>query len=295
MTKAPPDPDAEFSQLRDRLFGIGYRMTGSVADAEDLCQEAWLRWQRADRATVSNPEAYLVSVVTRLAIDGFRSARTRREQYVGPYLPEPIIEGDLVGSQPEPTAELADSLTFAFLVMLDELGPQERAVLLLREVFGYDYDEVAQATGKSADACRQILSRTRRKLDTHRVDLQRASSEHEQRMIGDLVVAMMSGDIPGVMALLSPDVVEMDDGGPNRHAGRRPVVGPHRVSRLIVNIAKRVEPNMTFEFVRVNATPGLLIRVDGRPDMVFMVEFAPDGRIRRLFSQLNPDKLTHLT
>jgi RNA polymerase sigma-70 factor (ECF subfamily) len=213
---------------------------------------------------------------------------------VGPFLPEPIIEGDLVNSQPEAAAELADSLTFAFLVLLDELGPLERAVLLLREVFGYGYDEIADATGKSADACRQIASRTRRKLDADRVELRRATPDHEQKMIGDLVVAMMQGDIPGVMELLSPDVVELDDGGPNRHAGRRPIIGPHRVSRLLVGIAKRTEPSMTFEFVRVNATPGLLVRVDGRPDLVLTVEFAPDGRIRRLFSQLNPDKLTHL-
>jgi RNA polymerase sigma-70 factor (ECF subfamily) len=287
--------DPVFDGLRSRLFGIGYRMTGSVADAEDLCQEAWLRWQRVDHATVSNAEAYLVSVVTRLAIDGSRSARSRREQYVGPFLPEPIIEGDLASSQPEAAAELADSLTFAFLVLLDELGPVERAVFLLREVFGYGYDEIADATGKSPEACRQILSRTHRKLDEHRVDLRRADPGHEQQMLGDLAVAMLEGNYAAVMALLAPDVIELDDGGPVRHAGRRPIVGPHRVSRLLVGIAKRADPAMTYEFVRVNATAGVLIRLDGRPDLVLSVEFAPDGLIRRIFSQLNPDKLAHLT
>jgi len=287
--------DQTFDGLRDRLFAIGYRMTGSVADAEDLCQETWLRWQRVDRATVSNPEAYLVSVTTRLAIDGSRSARSRREQYVGPYLPEPIVEGALVQSQPEAAAEMADSLTFAFLVLLDELAPLERAVFLLREVFGYGYDEIAAATERSPEACRQILSRTRRKLDAHRVELRRADPDHEQQMIGDLVMAMMNGDVEGVISLLSPDVVELDDGGRSRHAGRRPIVGPHRVSRLLIYLAKQVEPNMSFEFVRVNANPGILLRVDGKPDLVTTVEFAPDGRIRRLFSQLNPAKLTHLS
>src|SRR5215213_10668227 len=144
---APPTDDLEFERHRDRLFGLAYRMTGSVADAEDAVQEAWLRWHRTDRSTVRNPEAWLVSVVTRLTIDRLRSAQVRREQYVGPWLPEPLVDGPLVGTEPEPAAEMADSLTFAFLVLLDELNPTERAVFLLREVFGYDYDEIAESVG----------------------------------------------------------------------------------------------------------------------------------------------------
>src|SRR5215218_10218823 len=231
----PTVADLEFQRHRDRLFGLAYRMTGSVADAEDAVQEAWLRWQRTDQDAVRNPEAFLVSVVTRLTIDRLRSAQVRREQYVGPWLPEPLVGGPLVGTEPERAAEMADSLTFAFLVLLDELNPTERAVFLLREVFGYGYDEVAESVRKSTDACRQIVSRTRRRLDADRIDLRRADPEHEVRMIGEMVTALLAGDVDGLLALLSPDVVLLSDGGALRHAGRHPIVGPDRVARIMVN------------------------------------------------------------
>ena len=295
MTAGPDSPEVAFAAVRDRLFGIAYRMTGSVADAEDICQETWLRWQRVDAAGVANSEAYLVRITTRLAIDRSRSARVRRETYPGPYLPEPILEGGLTDSQPEIAAELADSLTFAFLVMLDELTPQERAAFLLREVFGYGYDDIAAAIDKSSEAVRQIVSRTRRKLDVERVDVRRADPDHQQQMLEHMVTALMSGDAAALMELLSPDVVHLGDGGANRHAGRRPVVGPQRVSRLLVNLAKRMEPGTTLEFARVNGTAAIVLRVDERLDFVQTFEFAPDGRIRRMFGQLNPDKLAHLT
>ena len=291
---ADPAEDA-YSAVRDRLFGIAYRMTGSVADAEDICQESWLRWQRVDHPAVDNPEAYLVRITTRLAIDRSTTAHARRETYPGPYLPEPILEGALADSQPEVAAELADSLTFAFLVMLDELNPQERAAFLLREVFGYGYDDIASAIDKSSEAVRQIVSRTRRKLDVERVDVRRADPDHERHMLESMVGALLSGDAAALMELLSPDVVHLGDGGANRHAGRRPVVGPDRVARMLVNLAKRPEPGTTLEFARVNGTAAIVLRVDGRPDFVQTVEFAPDGRIRRMFGQLNPDKLGHLS
>jgi RNA polymerase sigma-70 factor (ECF subfamily) len=287
-----------FESLRPRLFGIAYRMTGSVADAEDACQDTWLRWQSVDQAEVRNAEPFLVSVVTRLSIDRLRSASRRREHYVGPYLPEPIIEGPLVAdttdTQPERMGELSDSLTFAFLVLMDELKPEERAVFLLHDVFGYSFDEVADAVGKSSAACRQVASRARRRLDEQRVDLRRADEAHERDMVARMSNAMLTGDIEGLMALLSPDVVQLDDGGPNRHAGRRPIVGPHRVARLMVNISKRLPPETEVEVVRVNGNPGVLLRIGGRPDLVLTIQFGPDGLIRRIWSQLNPDKLAHL-
>ena len=157
MNAPGSDEIAAFEELRPRLFGIAYRMTGSVADAEDVCQEAWLRWRAVDPAAVTTPEAYLVRTVTNLAIDRLRSAQHRRETYVGPYLPEPLLADD----DPAAAAELSDSLTLAFLVLLDELSPVERAVLLLHDVFGYEFDDVAAAVGRSSTACRQIASRTR--------------------------------------------------------------------------------------------------------------------------------------
>jgi RNA polymerase sigma-70 factor (ECF subfamily) len=294
--------DEQFVASRPRLFDVAYRMTGSVADADDLCQEAWIRWQRAPRDDIDNPEAWLVRTVTNLAIDRARSAQARREHYVGPYLPEPIITGALGDGlpasastqDPAQRAELADSLTFAFLVMLDALDPTARAVLLLHDVFGFDFDEVGEAVGKSPAACRQIASRTRRKLADERGAMRRPSAEDEQAMLGRMIGALSNGDVGEVMALLAPDVVQLDDGGPARHAGRRPIVGPHRVSRLLVNLAKRLDPRAEMEFVRINTSPGVVLRIDGRPDIVLLMEVGDDGLIHRIWSQLNPEKLKHL-
>jgi RNA polymerase sigma-70 factor (ECF subfamily) len=293
-----PSAIDDFEAMRPRLFGIAYRMTGSVADAEDAVQDAWIRWHAVDGSSIRSTEAYLVSMVTRLSIDRLRSAQRRRETYVGPYLPEPIIEGPLMAdttdSEPERVSELSDSLTFAFLVLMDELGPEERAVFLLHDVFGYSFDEVGEAVGRSSAACRQVASRARRRLDDGRVELRRADEAHEREMLAKMSGALLTGDIEGVMALLSPDVVQLDDGGPNRHAGRRPIVGPWRVARVLVNITKRLPSDAELEIVRVNGNPGVLVRIDGRADLVLTVEFGPDGLIRRFWTQLNPDKLRHL-
>jgi RNA polymerase sigma-70 factor (ECF subfamily) len=295
------DHDEAFVVARPRLFDVAYRMTGSVADADDLCQEAWLRWQRVPRDEVDVPEAWLVRTVTNLAIDRARSAQVRREHYVGPYLPEPLITGAFDESMPsgatddpERRAELADSLTFAFLVMLDALDPTARAVLLLHDVFGFDFDEVARAVGKAPAACRQIASRTRRKLGEQRPALRRATAADEQAMLGRMLGALIDGDVATVIAMLAPDVVQLDDGGPARHAGRRPIVGPYRVSRLLVNLSKRMDPRSEFEFVRINASPGVVLRIDGRPDVVLLMDIGSDGLIHRIWSVLNPEKLKHL-
>ena len=236
-------------------------MTGSVADAEDACQDAWLRWQAVDhdigafgRGVPRQPGD------ARSRSTGCAQRSHRREAYVGPFLPEPIVEtGPLhdstTTSDPERSSELADSLTFAFLVLLDELGPEDRAVFLLHDVFGYSFDEVADAVGKSPAACRQTASRARRRIEHDRVDLRRADDAHERRVLDGLMAAMITGDIPGLMALLSPDVVQLDDGGPNRRAGRRPIVGPDRVARLMVNLAKRMPPHQTFGSSGSTAAP----------------------------------------
>lgn len=285
----------EFEALRPRLFGIAYRMTGSVGDAEDACQDAWLRWQRVDRATVENPEAYLVRVVTRLSLDRLQSAQHRRETYVGPYLPEPLVADDDGATQPEVAAELADSLTFAFLVLLDELTPKERAVLLLHDVFGYPFDEIASMVDLSPAACRQLASRTRRKLDHERDALRRPDEAREQELIGALLATIASGDVDAVMQLLAPDVVVLTDGGPDRHAARRPVVGPYRVARLLVNLAQRItDRHSSAHLAHVNGDQGVLFTAGGAPDFTLSFAFTPDGRVRRLYAQLNPEKLRHL-
>ncbi len=282
----------EFEALRPRLFALAYRMTGSVGDAEDACQDAWLRWQAVDRTHVENAEAYLVRTVTRLAIDRLRSAHHRKETYVGPYLPEPLVVD--TATQPEAAAELADSLTLAFLVLLDELTPVERAVLLLHDVFGYPFDEISGMVDQSAAACRQLASRTRRKLHRDQHELRRPQAAREQELVGALLATVAQGDVEQVMALLAPDVVLLSDGGPDRHAARRPVVGPDRVARLMVNIARRIPPAADARLASVNGEPGIVFRAGARADLVLSFSFGADGRVRRIYSQLNPEKLRHI-
>jgi RNA polymerase sigma-70 factor, ECF subfamily len=291
---APDTGTEEFEALRPRLFGIAYRMTGSVGDAEDACQDTWLRWQAVDRARVDNPEAFLVRTVTRLAIDRLRSAHHRKETYVGPYLPEPLVVDDATETQPEVAAEMADSLTLAFLVLLDELSPVERAVLLLHDVFGYPFDEVAAMVDSSPAACRQLASRTRRRLQDGRLEVRRPRAQEEQELVGALLATVASGDIEQVMTLLAPDIVLLSDGGAEHHAARRPVVGPDRVARLTVNLARRIPSDADIRLVHVNGEPGVVFRIDDRPALVLSFSFAPDGRVQRMFAQRNPEKLRHV-
>ncbi len=286
------DATTTFELHRDRLFGVAYRMTGSVADAFDICQDAWFRWQTVDVATVDNAEAFLVRVATRLAIDRARSAQSRRETYVGPYLPEPIVGGEANG--PEAAAILADSMTFAFLVVLDELSPIERAVFLLHDVFGYSFDEIALSVDRAAPACRQIASRTRKRIDQHSVELRRVTGTEEEALIAELIRKTASGDITGLMTMLAPDVVQLDDAGALRRAARYPIVGRERVARFMVNLTKRNIPGITFETTVVNGTTGILFRLHGEPNMVINFAFSPDRLVRRIFVQLNHDKLQHL-
>ncbi len=286
---------AGFDELRPKLFAIAYRMTGSAADADDAVQDAWLRWQGVDTTTVADPEAYLVRVVTRLCLDRLGSARSRRERYVGPWLPEPLVAA--AGDDPAEATELADSLTFAFLVLLDELEPVERAVLLLHDVFGYSFDEIAASTGRTAAACRQMASRTRKRLAQRREQGGAVvSREHQRRTLEGFVMATMHGDVAQLMTLMAPDVVQLDDGGALRRAARRPVVGPDRVARFMVNLARRMaaDPSYTVEFEDVNGRLGMVVWRSGRAEMVFAFGWSADGRINRIWGQINPEKLAHV-
>lgn len=302
---APPTPttaEEEFEAARPRLFGLAYRMTGSVADAEDICQDAWLKWQRVDHRDIRSAEAYLVTLTTRLAMDTLRSARHRREAYVGPWLPEPITARDAPAAGPagpEARAELADSLTFGFLTLLDELTPVQRAVLLLHDVFGHSFTATAEAVGITPDAARQAAARARAKVRRPEAALSsRAATDRDaatRERLGELTLAMLVGDTDAVVALLAPGVVQLDDGGPMVRAARRPVVGPDRVARLLVNITKRLMAEQPVaEPVDVNGGPGLLMRVDGHPRALMTIDLDGDGLVQRIWVQLNPDKLRHL-
>lgn len=289
------DPSvAAFEAERPRLTGLAYRMLGSVADAEDVVSEAWVRFQRADPSTVDRPAAWLTTVTSRLAIDRLRSQASRREDYVGPWLPEPVSTATLgpvrpVTDDPQERVELSESLTLGFLVVLDRLGPVERAVFLLADVFGEPYSEIARAVGKSEEACRQIASRARRRVREERAD----RSAADEQLLAGLIGALALGDVQGLLDLLAPDVVLTSDGGPDRHAARRPVLGPDRVSRLLLNLTARMPDGVPMEIRSVNAAPALVMHHPDGP-IVVSADRTEDGRVAAVRVLLNPEKLTAL-
>jgi RNA polymerase sigma-70 factor (ECF subfamily) len=279
----------EFEEHRRHLFGVAYRMLGSVAEAEDVVQDTWLRWQAADGEEVRSPRSFLTTVATRLAIDRLRSAQRRREEYVGPWLPEPVVTDD----DPAATAELADSLSMAFLLVLERLNPVERAVLLLHDVFGYDYDEVAAIVERTPANCRQIASRARGHLTSERPVRPRPSQEEEQRLAFAFAAAAGTGDLAALEGLLAEDAVLWSDGGAARRAARRPVVGRGRVARFVANVAQRVPVDGTFEYVHLNGEPAVIMRTAEGPYMTMAVELV-DGAISAIHVVNNPEKLRHL-
>jgi RNA polymerase sigma-70 factor (ECF subfamily) len=267
--------------VRRRAFEAGYRMLGTRADAEDVAQEALLRMQGPlDRGEVDNPEAFATTVATRIAIDHLRSAQVRRETYVGPWLPEPLIE-------PGDPAELADSLSYGLLVVLETLAPVERAAFLLHDVFGFGYDELARTLDRTEPACRQLVSRARRRVRDDRPRRPVDGEEH-QRLLERFLAAAREGDLEGLLALLAPDVVLVSDGGANARAARHPILGALRVARL----ARKIMPRYPTEarWALLNGQPGFVLEHEGRRYLAGTVEVV-DGRISRIYWIRNPDKL----
>jgi RNA polymerase sigma-70 factor, ECF subfamily len=284
----PSEASAAFAAERPRLVGLAYRLLGSLADAEDVVQDAWMRWQRADHSVIERPGAWLTTAVSRLGLDVLRRRQRERIEYVGPWLPEPLVARP--DADPAHVAAVSDSLTTAFLVVLESLDPTERLVLLLVDVFDEPFASVATITGKTDAACRQIAVRARRKVRSAGERPPPTAPAEEQRIAATFALAALAGDRDALMALLSPAVRLVSDGGPNRHAARRPVVTPERVARLVANVVKRVPANATVEPVRINGSPGLLVRVDGVPVLTQAFEIA-DGLIVALHLVTNPDKL----
>lgn len=291
---SPTDADAAFEHERARLVGLAYRMLGSLSDAEDVVQEAWLRWRGADPATIDRPAAWLTTVTSRLAIDRLRVLRRRREDYVGPWLPEPVLTStgavEHSPSRPDEAVELNESLTTGFLVVLDQLGELERAVFVLAEIFDEPYALIGEAVQRSPVACRQIASRARRKVRAARLD----RAEADEGLLAELVGAITIGDVDAVLELLAPQVVLHSDGGANRRAARRPVIGPERVARLLVNLAGRAPIDAQLAFEEVNAATALVVR-SAELTMVLSAEReAGRGEVTDVRIVLNPEKLTHL-
>lgn len=277
------DPD----RYRPRLFGLAYRMLGDVHEAEDAVQEAMLRWQQADAAAVREPEAWLVAVVTRIAIDRLRRAETVRAAYPGPWLPEPIAPERLA---PDYHAELASDLSMAFLVMLERLGPEERAAFLLREVFESDYAEIAGVLHKSEAAVRQTVHRARERVRGGRARFS-APPEVTTRLFTDFLAALESGNKEALLAVVAPDAEWTSDGGGKVTAARRVIRGADRIARMLLGVETKYGRPFTYRLVQVNGETALMQLVG---DHLFAVTFCQtDGdRIVALYRVMNPDKLT---
>ncbi|HET6915959.1 MAG TPA: RNA polymerase sigma factor SigJ [Acidimicrobiales bacterium] len=280
-------PDDVFNSERSRLLGLAYRILGSLVDAEDVVQDVWIRWSGVDQREIDRPAAWLTTVTTRVCLDRLKSASRRRESYVGPWLPEPI----LTTPGPEEAVEAAETLTLGFLAMLDQLDPTSRVVFLLTDVFGYESAEVSTAVGKSPAACRQIASRARKRLR----DARPARPSPGDRAIADrLMAAIASGDTRAAMALMSEDVVLVTDGGPKRHAARRPVIGPRRVTRFLTNVASRISSSVVVEPATVNAAAGFRLSDAAKEQDGAIAIDVTDGVVSAIWVVTNPDKLTHM-
>jgi RNA polymerase sigma-70 factor, ECF subfamily len=284
----------DFDSYRPLLFSIAYRMLGAAMDAEDMVQEAYLRAEAVDATTVENVRAYLCTIVTRLCLDHLKAARSQREQYIGMWLPEPILTGaDTLWSSPEAAVGDKESLSMGFMVLLEQLSAEERAVFVLREAFDYDYREIAGVLQRSEAACRQLFHRARQ----HIADQQRPSEGDptaRQEIIVRFLSSLQTGDVPGVLSLLREDVRTVADGGGKvKGAALRPILGREAVSRLLLSLVARTPPQTTFRFMELNGSPSLLILVDGQlfSAMVFLVD--AEG-IYQICNVLNPDKLRRL-
>lgn len=276
-----------FHEHRRYLFAIAYRMLGSAADADDMVQEAWLRWQRDDRGAIENPKSYLASIVTRLCLDRLRELKRRREEYVGPWLPEPLIEqAETAGG------EMAESLSLAFLTLMEKLTPVERAVFLLRQVFGYEYEDIAGIVGKSEANCRQQFHRAQKHLTDGRKRYE-TSPDAQQRMLQTFLEAAGSGDMSRIESVLREDVEFVSDGGGKAIAAYNVLRGRAIVAKFIHGLASRATDAITYDLAPVNGHVGLLMRDAGKLVTVFVME-SIDGRVQTIRAIRNPDKLARI-
>ena len=265
ITERPATGDTDFESQRPRLEGLAYRITGSRSTAEDLVQEAWLRWDRTDRSTIETPAAWLTTVTSRLALDHLKSAQQTREAYVGPWLPEVAV----AEPGPEERAELAESLTIGFLAVLERLGPVERVVFLLADVFAVPFDEIARVVDKTPEACRQIASRARTRVREGRPRYAPTDDEAWQVAMAFLTAAQV-GDIDSLVTLLADDAVAVSDGGADHRAARHPIIAD-RIPRFVVNLTARLPEGAEFVVQEINGQPGIVTFADGRAVMAVAV------------------------
>ncbi|MFJ7233559.1 RNA polymerase sigma-70 factor [Streptomyces tendae] len=278
----------DFVAHRNLLFTVAYEMLGSAADAEDVLQETWLRWAGVDLDTVHDRRAYLVRITTRQALNRLRTLGRRKESYVGSWLPEPLLTTPDVAED----VELADSVSMAMMLVLETLAPVERAVFVLREVFDLGYDEIAEAVEKSPAAVRQIAHRARAHVAARRPRGEVSAAE-SRRALAAFQRAVETGDLQGLLDILSPDVVLLGDGGGIKQAVLRPIVGADKVARLMLGGLGKLDMAMRMDPAQVNGHPALVVRLDGELDTVVAVRF-DEGRITGLYAVRNPEKLSHM-
>ncbi|MFD2470085.1 RNA polymerase sigma-70 factor [Amycolatopsis silviterrae] len=282
------DRTETFVVHRNLLFTVAYEMLGSAADAEDVLQETWLRWAGVDLATVRDGRAFLVRITTRQALKRLRTLGRRKESYVGPWLPEPLLTAPDVAED----VELAASVSMAMLLVLETLAPTERAVFVLREVFAVDYDEIAEAVEKTPAAVRQIAHRARLRV-AERKPRGTGSPDQHRAALKAFQTAVETGDLQSLLDILAPDVVALSDGGGVKHALLRPVVGADSVARLLATGWWRRGARRSVEWVQINGGPGLLIRVEGEVDGVLAVR-VEDGLVTGAYHVRNPEKLSRV-
>ena len=284
---------AQFENYRPLMFAIAYRMLGSAADAEDIVQDAYLRYQAVPPETILSPKAFLSTIVTRLSLTRLQSAHTQRETYIGPWLPEPVLTEHDSRSSPTEQLSLQDSLSMAFMVLLEELTPLERAVFLLREVFDYDYDEIAEMVGKEDTACRQLFSRAKKHIAAHRPRF-RPDRETHRRLLERFLQAVRTGEMDGLMRLLADDVtLWADGGGKARGAAIHPLHGREVVARFVLASTRFVDGDYRVEITDINGEPAMILRAGGQARVVLFVTVTR-GRLREIRVIGNPDKLKHV-
>jgi RNA polymerase sigma-70 factor, ECF subfamily len=284
------DPAVGFEPHRRHLLSVAYRFLGSVSDAEDIVQETYLRWVETDAAAIREPRAYLTRVASRLCLDQLKSARARRERYVGPWLPEPIVQA--AGFVAGPAQECADDVAIALMLALERLSPLERAAFVLHDAFGQSFEEIAATLDRSAAACRQLASRARTRLREARPRFAVTPGEGE-RLAAAFQQAAQSGDLAGLTRLLAPEAVLHSDSGGKVRSARRPILGADRVARMFAKLLPKKGPPRAFAFVRVNGLPGWLA-MDANGIVETLALEICDGRIVALYLVRNPDKLRHV-
>jgi RNA polymerase sigma-70 factor, ECF subfamily len=279
-----------FTLLRPLLFTIAYEILGSATESDDVLQDSYLRWADVDVSTVHDTKSYLAQLVTRQALNAVRAGARRREEYVGPWLPEPLLLDD---QDPATDVVLAESVSMAMLVLLETLSPDERAVFVLREVFGFDYGEIADAVGKPAPTVRQVAHRAREHVRARRKRFDNVDPQRNAAITAQFLATAASGDVEALMAMLAPDATWMADSGGKVSAARRPVVGASKVARAITGLVRKAGTGMRVELVTCNSAPAVLFYLDDELAMVVTLEIA-DDKITNFYVMRNPDKLAAL-